>query len=217
MLRAMQTPSPAAPPKRPLDLAGALPDALTAGFFLLLWIVPGWLGTDALRTGLLMMLVEFILVHAAGILGQIALGADIGRKRWRAVLGFSLLYLLFIGAWAFVFEAWWPLLALLWLVAGKVHLALQPIAGEEKLERMKSEWAMSAIFYLGGVFATVMLPIPRLGLGPSVVAAANLPGSGLWVDKPHTVVAFGLVYFGLLAVAKARRWRLPDGRGQAAR
>lgn len=195
-------------PRRP-DLLAALPDGLTAGFFLLLWIVPGWLGEDALRTGLLMMLVEFVLVHATGILGQIALGADPGRRRWKPLLGFSLLYLAFVGAWAFAFEAWWPLLALLWLVAGKVQLARQPIAGPEKLERMKSEWALSAIFYLGGVFATVVLPLPRLGIGPEVVAAARLPGSGLWVDQPHTVVAFGLAYFGLLAVAKARHWQLP--------
>lgn len=194
--------------RRP-DLLAALPDALTAGFFLLLWIVPGWLGEDALRTGLLMMLVEFVLVHATGILGQIALGADPGRSRWKPLLGFSLLYLAFVGAWAFAFEAWWPLLALLWLVAGKAQLAMQPVAGAEKLERMKSEWAMSAIFYLGGVFATVILPIPRLGISHAVQSAADLPGSGVWVDQPHTVVAFGLVYFGLLAVAKARHWQLP--------
>ena len=39
-------------------LVAALPDAITAGFFLLLWLVPQWLGPTALRTGLLMMLVE---------------------------------------------------------------------------------------------------------------------------------------------------------------
>lgn len=204
--------APARPaPGRP-DLLSALPDGLSAGFFLLLWLVPGWLGEDALRTGLLMMIVEFVLIHATGILGQIALGADAGRRRWRAVAGFSLLYLLFVGAWAFAFEAWWPLLALLWLVAGKFALALQPVPGPEKLERLKSDWALSVIFYLGGVLATMVLPLPRLGINDAVVAAANLPGSGQWVDAPHTVVAFGLVYFALLATSKARRWQLPASR-----
>lgn len=204
--------APTHPAPARTDLLAALPDGLTAGFFLLLWLVPGWLGEDALRTGLLMMIVEFLLIHATGILGQIALGADPGRKRWRAVAGFSLLYLLFIGAWSFAFEAWWPLLALLWLVAGKLALALQPVPGAEKLERLKSDWALSVIFYLGGVLATVMLPLPQLGVSDAVVAAADLPGSGHWVDAPHTVVAFGLAYFALLATSKARRWQLPASR-----
>ncbi|MBK9668648.1 MAG: hypothetical protein IPO74_01140 [Thermomonas sp.] len=63
----------------PRLLAG-LPDAITAGFFLALWIAPQWLGPNALRTGLLMMLVEFILMHATGILGSMAL-ADAGGSR----------------------------------------------------------------------------------------------------------------------------------------
>ncbi|MBK9668647.1 MAG: hypothetical protein IPO74_01135 [Thermomonas sp.] len=30
-----------------------------------------------------------------------------------------------------------------------------------------------------------------------------------WVDRPHTVVAFGLSYFGLMAASKLLGWRLP--------
>ena len=44
---------PALPPaERFARRIAALPDAITAGFFLLLWIVPQWLGPAALRTGL---------------------------------------------------------------------------------------------------------------------------------------------------------------------
>ena len=43
------------PAERIARLAVAAPDAITAGFFLLLWVVPQWLGPTALRTGLLMM------------------------------------------------------------------------------------------------------------------------------------------------------------------
>ena len=188
----------------------ALPDAITAGFFLLLWLGPQWLGPTALRTGLLMMLVEFILMHATGILGGMALSnAGETRRQWKPILLFSSFYLLFIAAWAWTFRAWWPLLALAWLVAGKLALALQPLADTDKRYRIMSDWGISALAYLGGVFATLMLPLPRLGLSGDVVAAANLPGSGEWVDKPHTVVAFGLVYFSVLATSKLRGWRLP--------
>jgi hypothetical protein len=191
-------------------LVAALPDTITAGFFLLLWIVPQWLGPTALRTGLLMMLVEFILMHATGILGGMALSnAGDTRRQWKPILLFSSMYLLFIAVWAWMFEAWWPLLALAWLVAGKLALAWQPLPDADKRDRIMSDWGISALAYLGGVFATLMLPVPRLGLTGDVVAAADLPGSGEWVDKPHTVVAFGLLYFGVLAASKLRGWRLP--------
>ena len=188
----------------------ALPDAITAGFFLLLWLLPQWLGPTALRTGLLMMLVEFILMHATGILGGMALSnAGDTRRQWKPILLFSSMYLLFIAAWAWTFRAWWPLLALAWLVAGKLALAWQPLPDADKRDRIMSDWGISALSYLGGVFATLMLPLPRLGLTGDVVAAADLPGSGEWVDKPHTVVAFGLIYFAVLATGKLRGWRLP--------
>ncbi|MEG3048762.1 MAG: hypothetical protein RR792_01045 [Thermomonas sp.] len=188
----------------------AAPDAITAGFFLLLWMVPQWLGPTALRTGLLMMLVEFILMHATGILGGMAL-ANTGdaRRQWKPILLFGAFYLLFIAAWSWIFKAWWPLLALAWLVAGKLALAWQPLPDADKRDRLQSDWGISAIAYLCGVFVTMMLPLPRLGLTGDVVAAAHLPGSGEWVDKPHTVVAFGLLYFGLMATSKLRGWRLP--------
>jgi len=191
-------------------LVAALPDAITAGFFLLLWLVPQWLGPTALRTGLLMMLVEFILMHASGMLGGMALAnAGDGRRPWKPILLFGGFYLVFIAAWAWSFEAWWPLLALAWLVAGKLVMAWQPLADAEKRERLQTEWGISALAYLGGVFVTLFLPLPRLGLDAGVVAAADLPGSGEWVDKPHTVVAFGLIYFSVLATSKLRGWRLP--------
>ena len=199
-------PDPALPPTEHIArTVAALPDAITACFFLLLWIVLQWLGPTALRTGLLMMLVEFILMHATGILGGMALAnAGDARRRWKPILLFGAFYLLFIGAWSWIFRAWWPLLALAWLIAGKLALAWQPLPDADKRDRLQSDWGISALAYLGGVFVTLLLPLPRLGLGVDVVAAAQLPGSGEWVDKPHTVVAFGLLYFGALATAK---WR----------
>ena len=172
--------------------------------------MPQWLGPTALRTGLLMMLVEFILMHATGILGGMALSnAGETCRQWKPILLFSSMYFLFIAAWAWIFRAWWPLLALAWLVAGKLALALQPLPDADKRDRIMSDWGISALAYLGGVFTTLMLPMPRFGLDAGVVAAADLPGSGEWVDKPHTVVAFGLIYFAVLATSKLRGWRLP--------
>ena len=49
----------------------ALPDAITASAFVSLWIAPLWLGSRAVSNALLTMLVEFVLIHAAGMLGGV--------------------------------------------------------------------------------------------------------------------------------------------------
>ena len=47
------------------------------------------------------------------LLGDIVLAREAGTgQRWKPVLGMGAMYLLFIGAWAWQFQAWWPLLAL---------------------------------------------------------------------------------------------------------
>jgi hypothetical protein len=212
--RVTTTTAPLSPskPTRVARLASGLPDAVTAGFFLVLWWAPAALWPQALRTGLLMMLVEFVLLHASGILGTLALApAQHGRRRLPpgVPLAAALFYLMFIAAWSWQFRAWWPLLTLAWLFAAKAWLLLQPLPDADKRARMQSDWALGVLAYLGGVMATVFLPVPRLGLDHRVVAEADLPGGGLWVEQPQTVVAFGAFYFGVMAIARLRDWRLP--------
>lgn len=205
----MRDPSPV--PPAVLRLASALPDLATAGFFALLWLLPGLLPDGMLRTALLMMLVEFVLLHATAMLGGVVLersGGDL-RALLPKVAGLAALYLLFVGIWAYTFGAWWPFVALGWLLLGKLWLLLRPLPDDERRRRMYSDWVIATMAFVGAVGATALLPVPRLGLDPTVVAAAGLPGSGLWVSEPQTVVAAGCVYFALLAASRLYDWRLP--------
>lgn len=191
-------------------IASALPDLVAAGFFLLLWIMPGLLGADALKTGLLIMLVEFILIHASAMIGGSFLKPGVSRgTKLLGLLGFAAMYLIFIVGYCFIFRQWWPLLAFAVLLVGKASLAFdRELPSAERQQRLSSGWALSCLAYLGGVFLTLFLPLPRLGLSTEVVAAAGLEGGGHWVEHPHTVVAFGLIYFGFLAWTKIKDIRL---------
>lgn len=192
-------------------LLSALPDGVTAAFFLLLWLQPLRFGEAGVCNGMLVMLVEFILIHASVILGNLAFAPGVGRRRKLASLaGFGGFYLLFIAAWSWTFREWWPFVAFGWLLLAKVGVALdtrRPAA--ERLHRMQSGWALATMAYLAGAFMTVFVPLPRLGITADVLPALALPGGGLWVDRPHTVIAFGTLYFGMLAWSKARDLRLP--------
>lgn len=192
-------------------MLAALPDAVSAGFFLSLWITPLYFDQRAVASGMLIMLVEFILLHASVFLGTTAFAPGKSRsEKLKGILGFGAFYLVFIAGWSLAFQAWWPFLAFGWLLLAKLSAAMQPgQAPFERLHRMQSGWALGAMAYLAGVFLTVFIPVPRFGITGSVVSQLDLPGSGLWVSKPQTVIAFGVFYFGFLALAKWRDWLMP--------
>ena len=127
-------------------LLAALPDGLTAAAFAAIWLSPFVFGEAGVRTAMLVMLLEFFLIHATGFFTAFVMAPGLARgKRVAAILGLSLFYLLMIGALASSFGEWWPLLAFGWLVAAKLA----------------------------------------------------------WVyDEPQRVIAFGVLYFGLLCLGK---------------
>ena len=67
---------------------------------------------------------------------------------------------------------------------------------------MMTLWAVSVAAYVLGVIVTATLPLPALGITPEVIASLQLKGSGEWIARPYTVLAFGTLYFGVQAWAK---------------
>ena len=189
----------------------ALPDSASAAVFMVLWITPLAFGASGVRNAMLVMLVEFILVHATGFLGVAAFAGNASRLRKVGMLaGFAALYLVFIAAFAFAFDAWWPFLAFGWLLLGKLGIVFgERGANGRAAQDAPQAWAMSALAYIVAVFATLFLPLPRLGLGDAVLAQLQLPGSGVWVEQPHRVIAAGALYFGMMAWVKWRAARAP--------
>lgn len=193
----------------------ALPDGITAAGFALVWLFPFALDELSVKTALLVMLLEFFLIHATGFFTAIG-GSPKIRRVWRmlAMAGLTLLYLAMVGAFAWSFGETWPVLAFLWLAVGKAAWAwgTRPGAGaggDDAMAMPMVAWAGSVVAYLFGAFATLLLPLPRLGMTQEVQPRFGLEGGGVWIEEPHRVVAFGLVYFGLLCAAKLLMARQP--------
>ena len=182
----------------------ALPDALTSLAYLVTWFSPLLWKADAVKFLMLVMLLEFLVVHSGAFIGAIVLSDKASRRaKTLAVLGFGSFYMLFAGAFSLAFDSWWPVLTFGWLLVAKFAMIwLAPVAKTEEAQRQMTLWAFSVAAYLGAVFLGVILPLPRFGLEADVVAQLHLPGSGQWIEKPHTVIAGGFVYFGLLAWMK---------------
>lgn len=187
-------------------LLAAGPDTLTSAIFLLAWIAPGFLGATRVKDLMLTMLIEFIVMHSSAFYAGIAGMTDVSRlKRLGLITALSAFYLIFVLGFSFGFHSTWPIWAFAWLFVSRfMHLWTSTATSAENTQRMMSSWVISALAYLGGVFATIILPLPALGLTPAAIAALQIPKnmSGLWIDKPWTVMAFGVLYFGVLAWSK---------------
>ena len=184
-------------------LFAAAPDAITAGVYLTAWAEPSIGGAETIKNLMLTMLIEFIVIHSSGFYAGIA-AADVGRyQRLSMLAGLSLFYMLFIVAFAFVFDSSWPIFAFGWLfVCRFFHLWMRPADAVGETDSQIGLWAASVATYVIGGIATVALPLPALGITPQFIAAMQLPGSGEWVERPYTVLAFGTLYFAVQAFAK---------------
>ncbi|MFQ5572377.1 MAG: hypothetical protein ACE5G0_22095 [Rhodothermales bacterium] len=197
----------------PSRIATATPDLLFAAAYLITWIAPYTLGRRVVAYLMLVMLLEFLIVHSSGFMGSVVFNKPLATQtKITSLLGLALFYAIFALAFSVAFRAWWPLWTILLLTLNRMLIVF---AGDvpEGHERafIKRGWAVSALLYLVFAFITTLLPMPILGISREVVEAQALPGSGLWIDEPHRVLAFGFLYFLALGLSElfSHRW-LPD-------
>ena len=180
-------------------LFAAAPDAITAAIFLTAWIAPAVPGPEAVKNLMLTMLIEFIVVHSSAFYAGISATDAVARgKRMLMLLGFAAFYMMFIVAFAFAFDSTWPIFAFGWLLLSRfAHLWTHPKLGSRETEIMMMTWAASCATYVLGAIVTVVLPLPALGVTPEFIASMHLSGSGEWIERPQTVLAFGFLYFAV--------------------
>jgi hypothetical protein len=192
--------------------AAALPDLALSFTFLSTWIAPQLLGADKARYAMQLMVLEFIVVHSAAFVGFVGMRSKSRLVNGASVVGVSALYSVLVWAISTALHAWWPLISFWSLTANRLaSLVLTGRPDDSRMARLASRWVLSALLYIGWVFVTIFLPIPRLGLDPSILPAA--PGqSGLWVDQPQRVLVAGAGYFLCQALLDLRPVTLANPR-----
>jgi hypothetical protein len=185
----------------------AIPDFGLATVFLMTWWRPYTFGETAVERCLLTMVLEFIIVHSSAFMGHVAMSREDRSRRLGAVLGLGLLYSVFVVAFAWGFQSWWPVYAFWGLTLNRmlgIMTGDAPVGRERQY--VKAGWALSALYYLGCVVLTSLLPVPALGITSEVQSALDLPGNGQWVDQPQRVLAFGVLYFSLSGLGELLGW-----------
>lgn len=174
----------------------SLPDLALAAFFLTVWLDPFRFGEGMVGTLLLVMILEFIIVHASGFMAVIIFGQSSRLKKILLLGGLGLVESIFVAGFCLSFGAWWPMASFWGLTVNRMlAVLLNPADGAGPGMFLGSQWAMSIVFYLGGTFLTLMAPVPALGMTQEVYPRLGLTGGGIWIEEPHRVVAFGVIYF----------------------
>lgn len=190
----------------------ALPDTVTAGIFLTLWIAPLTFGERGVGNAVLVMLVEFILIHAAVLL-PLLIAVIVVRIHTRVngvllIAACTIFYLFFLMALSVAFDSWWPCIAFTWMIASK-FIVVVPAHNAQRAagDRQVMIWTLSAVAYLLILFATLLIPLPEFGFATIHSSDLELPrgATGAWMSDPGKVIAFGTFYFAMLAWLK---WRI---------
>ncbi|MBI4829421.1 MAG: hypothetical protein HY804_11545 [Nitrospinae bacterium] len=176
----------------------AAPDFSLAGLYLFTWFFPMAISDTMLNYLLSVMLLEFFVIHASGFLGAYTQEWDSGGFRLGPVLGLGAFYTIFVGGFAVIMGEPW-LIAAFWM------LILNQLMGqflgqgepEERAQIRAAGWVARAVFYVGGVTLTMILPLPALGVSKEFYTLTEASAaSGEWIDRPQTMLALGVLYFG---------------------
>jgi len=195
-------------------LLAIVPDALTATVYLIACMAPGLSGAAQVRALVLTMAVEFVVMQSSAFFfGFGLMDATWRRRQIGLIVGLVLFYFVFIAGLAWEFHGLWPVFSFAWLLLNRFLPLWLGRSSATLRDRLTSGWIMSMALFFVGVFATALLPLPRLGLTPAVVQSLRLPGRGLWVEQPWTVMAFGAFYFGAQAWIKFRDQFASRGQG----
>ena len=183
----------------------ALPDAAAAGLYLWCWIAPLALHQYMVALLALALLIEFVVIPAGPFLARVIYGEAMGlqrpqRLKLAAVLAST--YILLAGLAAASFDAWFPSFILAWLLGMKVYAVV--LGHDRNNSRRESEKAISMLsfaYYFSAIFATMLLPVPMLGITEDG-ALYGLTGRDEWSNFPYEAVAAGFLYFCALALTR---------------
>lgn len=194
-----------------MNWRAAFPDLSTAGGLLAVWVWPGMIGPGWIAGAVGTFMLEFFVLHAGGFFNLVLYSGASRGARSGVLMTIAAVYLFLVGLLALGLHAAWMVGAFAWLTYGKIRAVWKGAADVAPAQAKKaavSAWVSGLLCYLVAVTLTVALPCPPLGLTPQMIAAAHLPGSGLWIERPYTALAAGVLYFTAMGLLRARMWAL---------
>jgi len=187
-------------------VAAGLPEFALGAAFAVTWRDPSTLGVEWVGYAMMLVILEFILIHANAFLGWRAMLAPTPRDRLRAIAGFGGIYLLFGIGISLAFHSWGPVLAVVTLTATRLWSALRdPPPTELARAWFGGQVGLNAVLYLLLAACTVFLPIPELGV-KSWMYESSSSDPGLWEVHPQLPVFMACVFYSVRGLITITAW-----------
>ena len=137
----------------------SLPDIVLGVVFLGAWLSPSWLGGRTPHYAAMAVVLEFVVIHSAVLMGKIALGTATPQRKTTNVLIAGAVYTLLLAALAATFGQWWTLSAFWLLIANRLgNMLLNPAPTLALRKSMEGDWVRSiALFVLWGAATSVLV------------------------------------------------------------
>jgi hypothetical protein len=171
-----------------ITVAGSVPSGLLAATYLLVWISPLLFGANRPRDLLLLLLLEFLVIHSSGYLLAVHGKEKETRQRVKSFLLVFIIYCSFAAGLAIVFKNYFPPLMFVLLFAARATQL------RNASDRASKEWSLTTLAYFVAVIGCVFLPVPELGVTQEIVPQLHLPGKGALVSNPQSTFAAGFFY-----------------------
>lgn len=194
---------------RLLSIAAVMPNFGLAALFGWTWLHPTALQPRMVANLLAVMLFEFIVSHSAAFMGVVLATRPWNARRLLIIAGLCLFYSAIGAGFAASLHSWWPLLGFWALLVNRLLGWWQRgLVETGQMNAMGRQWGAGVGIYVLTAFATILIPVPPLGITQEVVTTQGFTVGGLWPEQPWRVVAMGAAYFfltGLVGLSEARR------------
>lgn len=175
---------------------GALTDLAWCASFIAVWRQPGVFGAGDVELAFVLLIVEFLLLHATGFLFATSVKVPGERRNLMLFAGFAVFYLLFAGALSRTVDNWLPFGLMFGLVIGDFTLGLLSRSDGITASQVLSLrfWLVRVVLFLVAVFLCLFIPLPQGGVELE-------PGAGaVWDAEPYRGLATGALFFALAAL-----------------
>lgn len=191
----------------PGALLAALPCFALATALVGAWIEPlAWDEGRFVPYGVGLFVLEFVVLHSGAFMAALARGDHPRLSRPGALVGLTIFYALV--AWGITAGTGSMALPGLFgsIMLGRLLAFL--IDGRAACEAMLARSALGIALYVLVAFATIAVPVPRLGVTPQLLERVYPQrGNGLWERHPERPLAGGALYFSLLGLAELTVFR----------
>lgn len=187
-----------------VGIISAAPFAAFSFICLTTWIDPLRWGTDTVLYLIAFMVTEFLVLHASGFITAFADSEAPVIRKLMFIGGFGVVYVIFGACWSVILKTAVPIVTMVAQITSRFTFVL--LSGKLSQRETRHQFVL---WYVGccawvllAIAASMPLNLPRFGMTAELITSLHLPHHGLWIAEPHRVVAFGFVYFLILAVVE---------------